>query len=65
MKASLEQAFRYCLVPLLRLGMPSLGLPPPELAAEQHFQQEAGNEVLKEFYLKLTPMGKLYPPTDD
>ncbi|MBN3940671.1 MAG: hypothetical protein V7L21_13225 [Nostoc sp.] len=33
MKASLEPAFRYCLVPLLRLGMPSLGLPPPLLAA--------------------------------
>ncbi|MHC5913325.1 MAG: hypothetical protein ACYTXE_20540 [Nostoc sp.] len=24
---------------------------------EQHFQPEAGNEVLKEFQLKLTPMG--------
>ncbi|MEA5622317.1 hypothetical protein [Nostoc sp. UHCC 0251] len=34
MKASLELAFRYYLVPSLRLGMPSLGLLPPLLAAE-------------------------------
>ncbi|WP_196511856.1 hypothetical protein [Nostoc sp. NZL] len=34
MKAILEAAFRYCLVPSLQLGMPSLGLPPLLLAAE-------------------------------
>ncbi|MCC5630912.1 hypothetical protein LC613_24120 [Nostoc sphaeroides CHAB 2801] len=28
---------------------------------EVHFQQEAGNEVLKEFLLKLTPMGSAVP----
>ncbi|QFS42924.1 hypothetical protein GXM_00397 [Nostoc sphaeroides CCNUC1] len=26
-----------------------------------HFQQEAGNEVLKEFLLKLTPVGIAMP----
>ncbi|MBN3941978.1 MAG: hypothetical protein V7L21_18070 [Nostoc sp.] len=31
-KASLEQAFRYRLIPSRKLGMPSLGLPPPLLA---------------------------------
>ncbi|MEH2005529.1 hypothetical protein [Nostoc sp.] len=30
---------------------------------EQHFQPLAGNEVLKGFYLKLTPMTVLYAPT--
>ncbi|MEH1856530.1 MAG: hypothetical protein V7L21_00645 [Nostoc sp.] len=37
-----------CLVPLLQLGMPSLGLPPQDLRQQPndvHFQQEAGNEV--------------------
>ncbi|MEH2258402.1 hypothetical protein [Nostoc sp.] len=33
MKASREQAFRYCLVPSLRLGMLILEAPPPLLAA--------------------------------
>ncbi|MDZ8258854.1 hypothetical protein [Nostoc sp. ChiQUE01b] len=33
-KASLEQAFRYCLVPSLRLEMPLIEAPPSELAAE-------------------------------
>ncbi|WP_334951092.1 hypothetical protein [Nostoc sp.] len=40
--------------------------PPRLLAAEPllsciYFQPEAGNEVLKEFQLKLTPMGKTLP----
>ncbi|MFS0513646.1 hypothetical protein ACEYW6_02830 [Nostoc sp. UIC 10607] len=48
-KASLKAAFRYCLVPSRRLGMPSLGLPPPLLAAEPLLScissPEAGNEI--------------------
>ncbi|MEH2053198.1 hypothetical protein [Nostoc sp.] len=34
MKASLESAFRYCLVPSLRLGMLVVEAPPLLLAAE-------------------------------
>ncbi|MEH1963998.1 MAG: hypothetical protein V7L05_30020 [Nostoc sp.] len=30
-------------------------------AFEQHFQPLAGNEVLKGFWLKLTPMGSAVP----
>jgi hypothetical protein len=30
-------------------------------AFDLHFQPEAGNEVLKGFYLKLTPMGNAVP----
>ncbi|MGJ5631932.1 hypothetical protein [Nostoc sp. CALU 1950] len=47
-KASPEQAFRYCLVPSLRLGMPVFEAPPQDLRQsrnEQHFQPEAGNEI--------------------
>ncbi|MBN3939829.1 hypothetical protein [Nostoc sp.] len=33
MKAALKQAFRYSLVPSLRLGMPLIEAPPPLLAA--------------------------------
>ncbi|MEH1767950.1 MAG: hypothetical protein V7L27_22255 [Nostoc sp.] len=59
MKTSLVKAFRYCLVPSLRLGMLVIEAPPQYLRQsrqDQHFQPEAGNEVLKEFQLKLTPM---------
>ena len=28
---------------------------------KEHFQPEAGNEILKEFLLKLTPMGIVIP----
>ncbi|WP_179066754.1 hypothetical protein [Nostoc sp. C052] len=39
-------------------GNAVLKAPPPLLAArqEQHFQPETGNQVLKKFQLKLTPM---------
>ncbi|MEH1937290.1 MAG: hypothetical protein V7L14_27015 [Nostoc sp.] len=40
------------------------GLPPQDLRQsrnEQHFQPEAGNEVLKGFWLKLTPMAARGP----
>ncbi|MEH2257137.1 hypothetical protein [Nostoc sp.] len=64
MKASLEEAFRYCLVPSLRLGMLILEAPPPLLAAlppGAAFPARSWNEVLKEFQLKLTPMGSAVP----
>ncbi|WDD30235.1 hypothetical protein PQG02_15710 [Nostoc sp. UHCC 0926] len=45
--------------------MPNGGLPPQDLRQqpnEEHFQALAGNEILKEFYLKLTRMSNaLYP----
>jgi hypothetical protein len=50
-KASREQAFRYCLgclVPSLRLGMFVVEAPPQDLRQsrnDRHFQPEAGNEV--------------------
>ncbi|WP_334760424.1 hypothetical protein [Nostoc sp.] len=60
MKTSLEPAFnrlsRY-LVKSLRLGMPLIEAAPQDLRQshqELHFQPEAGNEILKEFWLKLT-----------
>ncbi|MEH2310004.1 MAG: hypothetical protein V7K35_00890 [Nostoc sp.] len=50
MKVCLEQAFRDCLVPSLRLGMPNVGaaasLTRGRAAIEEHFQPLAGNEVL-------------------
>ncbi|MEH2100159.1 MAG: hypothetical protein V7K76_10335 [Nostoc sp.] len=65
MKASLELAFR-----LPRSQSPTgnaclwgcrLSLLAAEPLFELHFQPEAGNEVLKEFQLKLTPMGNAMP----
>ncbi|MEH2048283.1 hypothetical protein [Nostoc sp.] len=64
MKTSLVKAFRYCLVPSLRLGMLVIEAPPQHLRQSrqyQHFQPEAGNEVLKEFQLNLTPMSNAVP----
>ncbi|MEH2364904.1 hypothetical protein [Nostoc sp.] len=66
-KVSLEAAFRDCLVylvPSLRLGMHSERLRLKtcgRAAIEEHFQPEAGNEVLKGFELKLTPMSMAFP----
>ena len=57
MKASLETAFRDCLVPSQRLGMPNVRLclkTCGSAAMKEHFQPEAVNEVLKGFALKLT-----------
>ncbi|MEH1902956.1 MAG: hypothetical protein V7L04_16440 [Nostoc sp.] len=63
MKTTLEPAFnrlsRY-LVKSLRLGMPLIEAPPQDLRQshqELHFQPLVGNEILKEFWLKLTRMG--------
>ncbi|MEH1827120.1 MAG: hypothetical protein V7L22_17420 [Nostoc sp.] len=56
MKTSLVKAFRYCLVPSLRLGMLIIEAPPRLLAADPPGVWLARNEVLKEFQLKLTPM---------
>jgi len=42
-----------------------LEAPPQDLRQsrnEEHFQPEARNEVLKEFWLKLTPMNAVAPP---
>ncbi|MHC5830237.1 MAG: hypothetical protein ACYT04_83460 [Nostoc sp.] len=50
LKTSLDTAFRDCLVPSLRLGMPTgrLRLPDSRQSRfEVHFQPEARNEVLK------------------
>ncbi|MEH2382369.1 MAG: hypothetical protein V7K27_26375 [Nostoc sp.] len=62
-KVSLEAAFRDYLVKSLRLGMPVVEAPPQDLRQsrdEVHFQPLAGNEVIKGFHVKLTPMeGKL------
>ncbi|WP_292762541.1 hypothetical protein [Nostoc sp. NOS(2021)] len=66
-KTSLEPAFRDCLVPSLRLGMPVVEAPPLELRQshnEVHFQPLAGNEVLKGFGLNLTPMAFRPIPQD-
>ncbi|MEH2235394.1 hypothetical protein [Nostoc sp.] len=44
--------------------MPNVGLLPQDLRQsrnDQHFQPEAGNEVLKGFELKLTPMNNVVP----
>ncbi|QFS42787.1 hypothetical protein GXM_00260 [Nostoc sphaeroides CCNUC1] len=67
MKTSLEAAFSRLsrsLVPSLRLGMPIKRLRLPywrQSHQEMHFQPEAGNEILKEFLLKLTPMSIAVP----
>ena len=53
-----------CLVPSLRLGMPNERLrlkTSGRAAIDLHFQPEAGNEVLKRFWLKLTPMSSAVP----
>ncbi|MEH2237125.1 hypothetical protein [Nostoc sp.] len=59
MKASLEAAFIDYLVPRFRLGMLMGGLLPQDWRQsrnENDFQPETGNEALKGFGLKLTPM---------
>ncbi|MGF1936602.1 MAG: hypothetical protein RM347_019805, partial [Nostoc sp. ChiQUE02] len=63
-KTSLDKALIDCLVPSLWLGMPTGRLCLPYLRQqpnEERFQPEAGNKVLKEFLLKLTPMNAVAP----
>ncbi|MEH2363736.1 hypothetical protein [Nostoc sp.] len=67
MKVTLEAVFRDYLIPSLRLGMPVVEAPPQDLRQsrdEVHFQPLAGNEVLKGFHVKLTPMSFLCAPTN-
>ncbi|WDD34800.1 hypothetical protein PQG02_10995 [Nostoc sp. UHCC 0926] len=65
-KTSLGKSFRDCLVKSLCLGMPNERLclkTSGKAAIEEYFQPETGNEVLKGFGLKLTPMNHAGSPT--